>query len=41
MNATLNERLGSQREILEKAKDDAVNAERAKRLKTRRNFRTK
>jgi hypothetical protein len=26
----LNERLGSQREILEKAKDDAVNAERAK-----------
>ena len=28
--AALNERLGSQREILEKAKDDAVNAERAK-----------
>ena len=27
---TLNERLGSQREILEKAKDDAINAEKAK-----------
>jgi hypothetical protein len=27
---TLNERLGSQREILERAKDDAINAERAK-----------
>ena len=26
----LNERLGSQREILEKAKDDAINAEKAK-----------
>jgi hypothetical protein len=29
-DVALNERLGSQREILEKAKDDAVNAERAK-----------